>query len=489
MFHRVLIIATEWSSHHGGVSSFNRAFCRETARLGHVVACLVARASDNEVSDAAAAGVQLFFHRTSLDGLSDRERLCLPGAIPNDFAPTVIVGHGHVSGPAAKALQSSVFPTAKRIHFFHTSPFGIEQHKDANTATGFSMRATKKEELERRLGVSADAIVTVGPRLDSEWRTNLNGAFHRIHQVVPGITERGDALEPPPANQCLILGRMEDWKLKGLDIAARAVALLQSNDGERRLRPVLVLVVRGVEPESVGVIEGQLKAMCGPQLQVRVKPYTADAEALLQDLRSAAVVMMPSREEGFGLVGLEALAAGVPLLISDRSGLGDLLTDRGDRDGVVTMVTNDDDVDVKVWSEAIARVLLHKADSFAQARALASRIQEARYFETTVAPIFNGLEAEEQPPPIPPASTPDGPATLQAIAKISAPAAILAAFAELETDLRLTAATGARYSAPLTLVNELVGSGRLSEASAALIARLAKFRKETIHRQTAATEC
>jgi glycosyltransferase involved in cell wall biosynthesis len=34
---------------------------------------------------------------------------------------------------------------------------------------------------------------------------------------------------------------------------------------------------------------------------------------------------MPSRHEGFGLVALEAISAGVPVLVSKESGLGRML--------------------------------------------------------------------------------------------------------------------------------------------------------------------
>ena len=35
--------------------------------------------------------------------------------------------------------------------------------------------------------------------------------------------------------------------------------------------------------------------------------------------------IMPSRTEGFGLAALEALSAGLPIFVSENSGLGDAL--------------------------------------------------------------------------------------------------------------------------------------------------------------------
>ena len=42
-------------------------------------------------------------------------------------------------------------------------------------------------------------------------------------------------------------------------------------------------------------------------------------------LRQANVIVMPSRTEGFGLVALEAISAGVPVLVSSESGIAKAL--------------------------------------------------------------------------------------------------------------------------------------------------------------------
>lgn len=44
-------------------------------------------------------------------------------------------------------------------------------------------------------------------------------------------------------------------------------------------------------------------------------------------MRAADVMVMPSQAEGFGLVGLEALGAGLPILVPDTSGVGAFLGD------------------------------------------------------------------------------------------------------------------------------------------------------------------
>jgi glycosyltransferase involved in cell wall biosynthesis len=62
----------------------------------------------------------------------------------------------------------------------------------------------------------------------------------------------------------------------------------------------------------------------------------------------AAVVVYPSLEEYFGLPALEAMAAGVPLIASDRSSIPEVVGDAG----VLVPATDADAV-----ADAIARVL------------------------------------------------------------------------------------------------------------------------------------
>jgi hypothetical protein len=60
-------------------------------------------------------------------------------------------------------------------------------------------------------------------------------------------------------------------------------------------------------------------------INLHALPYTQDREQLYDELRAASVVLMPSWHEGFGLVAWEAIAAGVPLILSQQSGVYRLL--------------------------------------------------------------------------------------------------------------------------------------------------------------------
>ncbi|MET0907983.1 MAG: glycosyltransferase family 4 protein, partial [Ilumatobacteraceae bacterium] len=94
-------------------------------------------------------------------------------------------------------------------------------------------------------------------------------------------------------------------------------------------------LVRGRVPNVRGVIAGRGSYLPDLQSQIDVEGvsdivelpgYVADA-ALRSLAHRAGVVVVPSLYEPFGIVALEALAAGAPLIVARTGGLAELLAD------------------------------------------------------------------------------------------------------------------------------------------------------------------
>ena len=113
----------------------------------------------------------------------------------------------------------------------------------------------------------------------------------------------------------------EDFKLKGFDIAAKAFACIELRE------PSYLLIF-------VGALKGKKQEMKGKLLefgiredQLFVKEFVESREEMKKLLCEVDLVIMPSRAEGFGLVALEALSAGLPVLVGKNSGLAQAIRD------------------------------------------------------------------------------------------------------------------------------------------------------------------
>jgi glycosyltransferase involved in cell wall biosynthesis len=386
---RILAVGTEWGSANGGLSSFNRQLCKALAAAGHSVSCLVLKASPTDVEDARAHGIEIIeaihtWGQSEYDALSRRPK------IPIRAAPEFIIGHGRVTGPAAAVLSEDHFPRANRLHFVHMAPDEIEWFKlDRQDDAG--ERAEERTGIELELGCTAARVVAVGPRLYNRYLTDLHPyRCPRPIRFDPGFDiPHFEPLGPPPGQpwRVLLLGRLEDEHLKGLDLAAKAMGIVTRRRSSETAP--LELVARGAPTQMSADLRKRLQLWAGlPLSGIVVRPFTTDSESLDADIRRASLVLMPSRSEGFGLVGLEAIAAGTPTLVSSESGLGALLRETLDREQSERMVVSfsgDDESDAEQWARAVERVLLDREAAFGRALEVATILAKKKTWASAVA--------------------------------------------------------------------------------------------------------
>ena len=103
-----------------------------------------------------------------------------------------------------------------------------------------------------------------------------------------------------------------------------------------RVATVPRLVIAGTQTEETAAVVDTLSHP--PFLgRVQVLGFVSDADRA-ELFRRAAVFVLPSFEEGFGLPALEAMAAGVPVVASNRGSLPEVIGDAG-------ILVDPDDVD------------------------------------------------------------------------------------------------------------------------------------------------
>jgi D-inositol-3-phosphate glycosyltransferase len=165
------------------------------------------------------------------------------------------------------------------------------------------------DELVRHYEADPDKVAVVHPGVNLDRFRPADGrAAARARLGLPQ-----DALIP------LFAGRIQP--LKAPDVLLHAVAVLLGERPELRSR-IVVPVVGGPSGSGLAKPEGlqKLAARLGVSDVVRFRPPVGQ-EQLADWFRAASLLVMPSYSESFGLVAIEAQAAGTPVLAAAVGGL------------------------------------------------------------------------------------------------------------------------------------------------------------------------
>ena len=338
---RVTFLASEWGSSKGGLSTINRELAINIAKDSEVeVKIFVPRCNDEDKKAAQSHNIELV-KAVRLPGLGELEWLNFP---PNDLQIDVVVGHSVKLGHQAQVIRKS--HKCKWVQVVHTAPEELGMYKAYSNPI---LNAQKKHETEVELCELADFVVTVGPKLCEAFRTYLRSCKKDkyVFEFTPGIlgefSELTQVLEERKTFRILCFGRgdSEDFSLKGFDIAAQAVA---------ELTDCHLLFVGAADDKLEETKNRFLECGISPS-KLTLRSFLHSRECLKKVLCEADLAVMPSRTEGFGLTALEALSAGLPILVSRKSGLGEALMKIPF--GSLFVI---DSVDPEVWAKAIKNV-------------------------------------------------------------------------------------------------------------------------------------
>ena len=240
--------------------------------------------------------------------------------LPDDHAVDFVIGHGAVFGRQVQIIKRHHH--CKWIQVVHTAPEELGMYKEYEERVS---KGEKKHQVEVELCKLADQVVSVGPKLAEAFSGYLRpcGKDQDVLNLTPGIfsefVDVKQATEERNSFNVLVFGRgdNEDFQLKGYDIAAKAIAELK----DMTYKLVFVGATRG---EEENVAKKLVEQGIDPS-QLRVRCFNESRKKLADLFCEVDLAIMPSRTEGFGLAALEALSAGLPVLVSGNSGFGEAL--------------------------------------------------------------------------------------------------------------------------------------------------------------------
>ena len=394
----VLVIATEWWSAHGGLSTVNRQLCIALAKKGVRVYCLVLDFTEAEFKEAASVGMCLVAAKCPY-GSTGQEALSRRPALPEGVVPDLIIGHARITGRAAAVQARDHFPNAVRLHILHMAPDELMPLK-VNGADDAGLTAEQRMKEERVLLGPPARCAGIGPRLTDLANAEL-AAYHEALPAIridPGFDDAHPARRTPPGGRptrVLMLGRMSDWQVKGLDIAVRALAVATSQLG---LAPgAIELVVRGVPGDQFARIRELANGWAGAlPFRIVLRTYTVHSDEVRRELRRASLVLVSSRADGFAYVGAEAIAVGIPVLVSDACGLADLLREVLGRraDSLVVPVRDDTEADTRHWAAAIISSLADRDDAFEHADQIRAILAQERTWAMSAEAVLSVIDLE-----------------------------------------------------------------------------------------------
>ena len=208
-------------------------------------------------------------------------------------------------------------PTILHTHLVHADVLGLPAGALARVPVRVSTKHGFNEFRSRPLVAAADraaarfahAQIAISQGL-ARYLAETEGFPADAFTVVHYGIEPGPEPPPPPAEPRLAaVGRL--IPIKGFDVLLRAFELARAEV------PALTLVVAGAGPLDT---ELRRAAPEGVTFLGPVAPVS-------QVYESSAVVVVPSRGEGFGLVALEAAERGRAAIVSDVGGLPEIVAD------------------------------------------------------------------------------------------------------------------------------------------------------------------
>src|SRR2546423_10010983 len=339
-------VAPPGAGENGGMNVYIRAVCEELSRRG-IPTEVFTRRSSPDGTDRVRLAERSWVTRLAVGPAEDIDTAHLFALLP-DFGEPFLgeqrrrrlgysLTHSHYWfwGWVATRLRDEW--DLPWFHTFHT----LARVKNERAAEGAVVEPEHRIAVEQAIVRNCDRLIASSTQ-EADDLTRLYGASrNQLSVVAPGVdlqvfAQRSTSalrkrLGLGDARVVVFAGRLE--RLKGAETVIRAMAHLVG-DGAQPEPPVLLVIGAdsqngASESRLSGGEQARLVALAdslGINRQVRFLG-SVDQPALASYLSLAAVCVVPSYSESFGLVALEAAACGTPVVAARVGGLPTIVKD------------------------------------------------------------------------------------------------------------------------------------------------------------------
>jgi D-inositol-3-phosphate glycosyltransferase len=244
--------------------------------------------------------------------------------------------HAHywLSGQAGLALRSEW--GIPLIQMFHT----LARMKNRVARDAFEQEPSERIDIETHLLREADRIVAATQAEVAQIQWLYQVSTEHVIVIPPGVdTGRFYAIAideakefigiPVEKRMVLFVGRIES--LKGIDTLLYAMASLEQS-GLFADHGACLAIIGGEADESSEELSDEMVRLTSLSEELNLQDIVRflgrrDQDTLPYYYSAAEVVVVPSHYESFGLVALEAMACGTPVIASETGGLAFLIKD------------------------------------------------------------------------------------------------------------------------------------------------------------------
>ncbi|XP_032231202.2 uncharacterized protein LOC5506860 [Nematostella vectensis] len=392
---RILLLSDKWQAWGESIPVINREMSCALAQTGHQVACLVLKATAVEIEEARSHNVNLFtcdddnnIYKGKIQSMYHHETF--------PFEPDLVVGHGTLTGPLADHFASRF--SCPRVHVFHCVPDEGETFDDQSM----------EECDEVTLAKSADFTAAIGVYLKDKWNSVLN---KEVFEIIPGLPSYATARNSiaSPQCRCFVATNPNAPDSSGLDIAVWAL----NNCRRSKLKYKATLIVRNTNPSRTGEVEKKVLKILeqhdkeGVELNFK---KASDSRQELVDIQGSTMFLLPARRSPFGVAALDAIATGIPVLISSQSGLAYLIRQYFDEKyhSCILDVKGTEDQekaeDADSWARAVSDLFEDREHAFLFASDFKSQWEKAFSWKSTMEVFMAKLSKSVERRPVSPTS-------------------------------------------------------------------------------------